>query len=85
MKKYLAITLLLLSSGCAQLMNGQMQPVTVKDYKQQIMFTTCSGSVEDWGSCSQKAAKSCEKGYVVLNKIESAVGGRREITFQCKK
>ncbi len=85
MRKYLAITLLLLSSSCAQLMNGQMQPVTVKDYKQQIMFTSCSGSVEDWGSCSQKAAKSCEKGYDILNKIESAVGGRREITFQCKK
>ncbi len=83
--RILIVFLIVLLSGCAQLMNGQIQPVTVKDYKQQIMFTTCSGSVEDWGSCSQKAAKSCEKGYVVLNKIESAVGGRREITFQCKK
>jgi hypothetical protein len=85
MKIFLVLNLILLSTGCAQLMNGQMQPVTVKDYKQQIMFTTCSGTVEDWGSCSQKAAKSCEKGYEVLNRFESAVGGRRELTFQCKK
>ena len=73
----------LILSGCAQLMHGQLQPVTVKDAKNKIMFTTCSGAAEDWYSCNQKAERTCEKGYYVLEKFENAIGGRRELTFKC--
>jgi len=68
-------------SGCAQLMNGATQPVVMKGGN---MFTTCSGAVEDWSSCNNKASKTCPKGYEVLEKAESSVGGRRELTFNCK-
>jgi len=75
--------LLVLLSGCAQLMHGEQQPVISKG--KGAFFTTCSGSVEDWGSCYRKAGKTCPNGYEVLNKFESAVGGRREFTFSCKQ
>jgi hypothetical protein len=73
-------------TGCAQLSNSSdtTQPVTVKDPGKNIMVTTCSGVVEDWGSCQNKARKTCPNGYEVLEKIESPVGGKRELTFQCK-
>lgn len=73
-------------AACSSLMNpsGAVQPVVIKDAKQQIMFTTCSGSVEDWASCNNKAGKACVNGYDVMEKEESAVGGKRELTFKCK-
>ena len=65
-------------------MNGQRQPVIMKDANKKIMFTTCSGAVEDWYSCNQKAVDSCkDKGYYVIEKFESVVGARRELTFKC--
>ena len=82
MRLYLTIFFLILS-GCAQLMNGQRQPVIMKDANKKIMFTTCSGAVEDWYSCNQKAENTCEKGYYVIEKFENIVGGRRELTFKC--
>ncbi len=72
-------------SGCAQLLKAQEQPVIEKDYKQKIYFTTCSGTVEDWGTCSLKANRTCSSSYISLKKFESPVGGRRELTFQCNK
>jgi len=81
--KYLFFVLALLVSACSQLMHGQEQPVIQKSTKEKIFFTTCSGSVEVWGTCNQKAARTCQGGYHVLDKFESAVGGRRELTFQC--
>ena len=72
----------ILLTGCAQLMHGQQQPVVPKG--QGTYFTTCSGTVEEWGSCSSKAKNTCANGYEVLDKAESAVGGKREMTFMCK-
>jgi len=80
MKKFVLSALVFLS-GCAQLMNGQTQPVLMKGGD---MFTTCSGAVEEWSSCNNKAQKSCPNGYEVLEKSESSVSGRRELTFKCK-
>lgn len=84
MKRLLIIGLLCGLSACAQLMKGEMQPVKMLDAKQQIYFTTCSGSVEEWGSCYNKARKTCNNGYEVTEKVESAIGGKRELTFRCK-
>jgi len=64
------------------MMSGEMQPVVMKDHN--VMFTTCSGVVEDWSSCNIKAGKACANGYEVLDKTESPVGGRRDLTFSCK-
>lgn len=69
-------------SGCAQLMNGSLQPVI--PLKDGEMFTTCSGAVEDWASCNNKARQACTKGYETIKKEESAVAGKRELTFKCK-
>ncbi len=81
--KLLIIVLILALTGCAQLMNGQLQPVVVKDVKNKILFTTCSGAVETWHTCNQKAENSCSNGYYPLDKFESVMGGRRELTFKC--
>lgn len=82
MKFYLLIIVTLLSA-CAQLKQGQMQPVIPETGN--AYFTTCSGSVEDWGSCHRKAKETCKGDYEILSKHESAVGGRRELRFTCSK
>jgi hypothetical protein len=85
--KLLVITLVTFLTACSSLMNSSnaLQPVVVKDANQKIMFTTCGGVVEDWGSCNRKAAKTCANGYAVLEKEERLVGVPvRELTFQCK-
>ena len=82
MKLFLMAAPILLA-GCAQLMHGQQQPVIEKG--NNTYFTTCSGTVEDWGSCNRKANKTCPNGYNTVDKFESAVGGRRELTFSCNK
>ena len=83
--KSLTILIAVFLAACSSLMNGAntAQPVLVKDSKQQIMFTSCTGAVEDWGSCSRKANKACSNGYEVLNRDEDIVGAKREITFKC--
>lgn len=83
MRNFSLLTLLLLVS-CKQLTKGQEQPVIEKNFKEKVFFTTCSGAVENWGNCNNKALRTCEKGYVEISKFESPVGGRRELTFQCK-
>ncbi len=85
MKQILVISALFLSA-CSSLMNGEkaLQPVQVLDAKQQLMYTTCSGAVEDWGSCSRKANKTCANGYENVKTKETPVGGKRELTFRCK-
>lgn len=77
----LLVTVLL--AGCAQLKQGQMQPIISE--ADGAYFTTCSGSVEDWGSCHRKAKNICKGDYEILYKHESAVGGRRELRFRCNK
>ena len=80
--RVLMILLVLLMTGCAQLMKGQQQPVVSKG--QGNYFTTCSGTVEEWGSCYSKAKQTCPSGYEVTNKVEGSVGGKRELEFMCK-
>ncbi len=78
--------MLLALTGCSTLNNpnGAIQPVTYKNLKEKIMFTTCSGAVEEWGHCFTKAANACPNHYDVLERFESPVGGKRELTFKCK-
>ena len=82
--KYSMLVILIALTGCAQLIRGQQQPVTYKNFQEKIMFTTCSGSVEYWGSCFEKAKASCPHGYAVLDKNENPTAGRRDLTFQCQ-
>jgi hypothetical protein len=71
-------------TACAQLQRGELQPVKRIDSKEPIYFTTCSGMVEDWASCNNKAMKTCSNGYTVTNKEENPTAGRRDMTFRCK-
>ena len=86
MKKIIVIVLLTLT-GCAQLQHGQIQPVVSKMSrdKGEYYFTSCSGAVEDWNSCYQKARTTCSGGYATLSTIDNNRGTQRELTFQCKK
>ena len=83
--KLLITSLIFVLSGCAQLKNPQVQPVVVKDVNQQIMYTTCNGLAEDWGTCNSKAMKACPNNYIVLDKTHESNGIFRSMTFQCKK
>ena len=82
--KIIMTSLIFVLSGCAQLMNPQAQAVVVKDANQQIMYTTCSGLVEDWGTCNTKAIKACPNSYIVLDKTHESNGVFRSLTFKCK-
>lgn len=62
-------------------MKGDIQPVVTRGGN---LVAICSGAVEDWYSCNRKAKASCPMGYEILGKEESAVSGKRELTFQCK-
>lgn len=72
-------------SACSALMNaeGAAQPVKRIDVKERIFLTTCSGVVEDWGTCNSKAQKTCENGYEILKKEENSPTAYRELTFKC--
>jgi len=80
MKRLISLTILSFI-GCAQLMNGQEQPVITK--KDGTFYTTCSGAVENWNSCYSKASRTCAKGYSILEKTENGNGGFRTLTFKC--
>ena len=80
--KYVELVLAVLLTGCAQLTNGQIQPVVLKG--NNVYYTTCSGAVEDWGSCNRKAQATCSKSYLPIKTFESPVSGHREMTFECK-
>ncbi|MDP2248249.1 MAG: hypothetical protein Q8J65_08970 [Nitrosomonadales bacterium] len=84
--KLLFILPMLFLSACAALMNaeGAAQPVKRIDVKEKIFITTCSGVVEDWGSCNSKAQKTCENGYEIMKKEENPPTAYRELTFKCK-
>jgi hypothetical protein len=84
MKKLVCLAFLALI-GCAQLQHGQEQPIVIKSVKNGVYYTSCSGAVETWASCYDKARITCEKSYQVIKTNESAQGGIRELTFQCKK
>ena len=65
-------------------MNGQGQPVNLIDSQNHMYMTTCSGMAETLGSCHQKAQKTCDKGYRLLEEKIDASGVHRQIKFQCK-
>ena len=69
--------------GCAQLLQGEQQPV--KQLSNNLYVTNCGGAVETWASCNNKAMKICEEGYEVIRKIENSTGISRELKFECKK
>lgn len=81
MKSIINLSLLLSLCGCSQLMRGQEQPVITT--KSGDFYTTCSGAVENWGTCHNKASKVCAKGYQALEKTENANGGFRTMLFKC--
>lgn len=64
-------------------MHYQEQPVDVVDQKSNIYKTTCSGMAESIGTCHQKAKRTCERGYQVLNEKLDSSGVHREVKFQC--
>ncbi len=86
MKLFFVLVALALTA-CSSLSNpqGAAQSVRIIDTKSQTYKTTCNGAVEDWSNCFGRANKSCANGYNVLERLESPVGGKRELTFQCKK
>ncbi len=77
--------LMITLTGCAQLMKGQEQPVVMQNAKENIYYTTCSGAVESWGNCYEKASRTCSGGYKILEKTDNANGGFRTMTFRCFK
>lgn len=82
--KYLLLSLVLITSACAQLMKGAEQPVT--QYRDVNTFrTTCSGVAEDWGSCARKARRTCPNGYQIEDKFQDSNGAIRSMIFSCKK
>ncbi|NDH09801.1 MAG: hypothetical protein EBY16_09385 [Gammaproteobacteria bacterium] len=84
MKKISIVFLLVSNISCSSLMHYQEQPVEVVDQKSNIYKTTCSGMAESIGTCHQKAKRTCELGYQVLNEKLDSSGVHREIKFQCK-
>jgi len=83
--KLLMISLIFILSGCDNFIHGRQGPVVVKDANQQIMYTTCNGFAEDWGTCHSKAMKACPNNYIVLEKNDDPHRIFRNMTFQCKK
>jgi outer membrane lipoprotein-sorting protein len=85
--KLFAVLLTLLLSGCYALSNpqGAAQSVKMMDLKTQTYKATCNGAVEDWPNCYYRAKQTCPNGYNLKERIQSPVGGKRELVFQCNK
>ena len=83
MNKLLLLVVFLLG-GCTQLMHGATQPVRMISNKGTYM-TSCSGAVENWNNCYDKASETCGGKYSILSKEDNSLGTKREITFQCNK
>lgn len=83
MKLTLFITCWLLLSSCGQLMQGQIQPVVMRE--SNLYYTTCSGMAENMASCNKKAIDTCPNGYLIIEKIQDSQGVIRSLTFECKK
>lgn len=74
---------LILLTSCSALKNPQQQPVI--PYRDANTYkTTCSGSVENWGSCYNKANRTCKNGYKISDKYADSNGVVREMVFTCK-
>lgn len=83
MKLFSLLFLMILNLSCTSLINPQEQPVNLLDDKAKIYNTTCSGLAETIGTCHEKAKRTCERGYQVLNEKLDSSGVHREIKFQC--
>ncbi|OYY79986.1 MAG: hypothetical protein B7Y34_06685 [Methylophilales bacterium 16-45-9] len=83
MYKVLIVLIALSTVACAQLMKGEEQPV-VQFRDTKTFKTTCSGTVEDWGSCHRKAKRTCPNGYDVIERKNDSRGIFREMIFSCK-
>ena len=83
MKKLLLVMIVLLS-GCSNLMHGARQPVQMISNK-GIYKTTCAGAVEAWNDCYDKARETCGGSYTEISRVDNNIGTRRDFTFQCKK
>jgi hypothetical protein len=70
--------------SCKSLLNPQEQSVNLVDSQNNIYMTTCSGTAETIGSCYQKAQKTCDKGYKLIEEKIESTGVHRLIKFQCK-
>ena len=75
---------MILTLSCQSLMNPQEQPVRLIDSQNHIYVTTCSGMAETMGTCHQKAKRTCQGGYNLLNEVRDSSGVQRQIKFQCK-
>ena len=83
MYKLLVIAGFFVLSACQQLQHGQIQKVNLVGSNKY--FTTCSGAVEDWASCFDKASASCNGKYDVITREDNNRGTYRALTFQGKK
>lgn len=72
-------------TACNALSNpqGAAQSVRMIDLKAQTYKVTCSGAVEDWPNCYDRAKQTCPNGYVQKERNQSPMGGKRELVFQC--
>lgn len=75
---------MMINLSCKSLMSGQDQPVNLIDSQNHLYTTTCSGLAETMGSCHQKAQKTCDKGYRLIEEKIDSSGIHRSIKFQCK-
>ena len=83
LKKIFVFVIIALNSSCANLMQGQEQPVETVNIKENIYMTTCSGLAETMSTCFEKAKRTCKSGYKTLDtKVDNIA--HREIKFQCK-
>ena len=85
MNKLLFIVSVVLLSGCQNFLHGAVQPVKTLDARNGVYITTCSGAVEDWPSCYDKASATCNGKYDVITREDNNRGTYRALTFQCKK
>jgi hypothetical protein len=87
MMKLFAVLIALTLTACTALSNpqGAAQSVKIIDLKNQTYQATCSGAVEDWPNCYDRAKQTCPNGYVLKERNQNPVGGKRELVFQCNK
>jgi hypothetical protein len=82
MLKYFIYPAFLLMCSCQSLMNPQEQSIV--KLKDNVYKTTCSGTVENWGQCFNKAKRTCQTGYTDIERLADGSGVHRSFTFSCK-
>jgi len=54
-------------------MNPQEQSIV--KLKDNVYKTTCSGTLENWGQCFNKAKRTCQTGYTDIERLADGSGG----------